>query len=58
MIAIDSNLLVYAHRTALPEHRRARRAIEKASRSPLGWGIAWPCIAEFWSVVKIGRAHV
>ena len=51
MIAIDSNLLIYAHRAALPEHRRARRAIERASRSPRGWGIPLPCLAEFWSVV-------
>ena len=51
MIAIDTNLLIYAHRAALPEHGRARRAIEGASRDPSGWGIPLPCIAEFWSVV-------
>lgn len=51
MIAIDTNLLIYAHRTALPEHRGAREAIERASRDPRGWGIALPSIAEFWSVV-------
>lgn len=51
MIAIDTNLLIYAHRAALPEHRRARRAIERASRNPEGWGIPLPCVAEFWSVV-------
>jgi uncharacterized protein len=51
MIAIDTNLLIYAHRSALPEHRAARRAIERASLDPRGWGIPFPCIAEFWSVV-------
>ena len=51
MIAIDTNLLVYAHRSGLPEHRRSQRAIEKASRNPRGWGIALPCLSEFWSVV-------
>lgn len=50
MIAIDTNLLIYAHRAALPEHRAARRAIEKASRDPRGWGIALPSLAEFWSI--------
>jgi predicted nucleic acid-binding protein len=51
MIAIDTNLLVYAHRAGLPEHRLARRAIERASRDPRGWGIAMPSIAEFWGIV-------
>lgn len=51
MIAIDTNLLVYAHRAGLPEHRAAGRAIERARREARGWGIALPCIAEFWSVV-------
>lgn len=51
MIAIDTNLLVYAHRASLPEHRAARRAIERASRHVEGWGIPLSCVAEFWSVV-------
>jgi len=51
MIAIDTNLLIYAHRASLPEHGSARRAIQKASQDRRGWGIAIPCIAEFWSVV-------
>ncbi len=51
MIALDTNLLVYAHRSGLPEHREARRAIESASRDPRGWGIALASVTEFWSVV-------
>jgi toxin-antitoxin system PIN domain toxin len=51
LIAIDTNLLIYAHRAALPEHRAARRAIERASCDSRGWGITLPSIAEFWSVV-------
>ena len=51
MIGIDTNLLVYGHRTGTPEHRAAVKALEKASRDPRGWGIALPSIAEFWSVV-------
>lgn len=51
MIAIDTNLLVYGHRSGLPEHRRARRVLEQASADPRGWGIALPTVAEFWSVV-------
>jgi len=51
VIAIDTNLLIYAHRSGMPEHTSAMRAIEAASLNRRGWGIAAPCIAEFWRVV-------
>lgn len=51
MIAVDTNLLVYAHRSATPEHSGARQALERAAQSSLGWGFALPVLSEFWSVV-------
>lgn len=51
MIAVDTNLLIYGHRRAVPEHRRARHAIEKATADPGGWGIAVASVSEFWSIV-------
>ena len=51
MIAIDTNLLVYAHRAGLPKHDRAKQAIEKACAGGQGWAIPAPCVAEFWAVV-------
>ncbi len=51
MIAIDTNLLVYAHRSQAQENERARRAIERASSDSRGWGIALASIAEFWTAV-------
>jgi len=51
LIAVDTNLLIYAHRRSQPEHLAAKRAIQKACDDIRGWGIALPCIAEFWSVV-------
>ena len=51
MIAIDTNLLVYAHRSGCTEHMAARRAIEKASATGPSWGIPEQCVFEFWSVV-------
>jgi toxin-antitoxin system PIN domain toxin len=51
VIAIDTNLLVYAHRSATPEHRAAQAAIEAACNSSGGCGIAAPSVAEFYSVV-------
>ena len=51
MIALDTNLLIYAHRTGVPEHGEARNAIEKALNSPGGCGVALPSVAEFFSIV-------
>lgn len=51
MIAIDSNLLIYAHRTGTAAHHGARRAIEQAANDPAGWGVALASLGEFWSVV-------
>jgi uncharacterized protein len=51
VIAIDTNLLIYAHRSGCEEHKAARRAIEEASRDPNGWGLALASAVEFWSVV-------
>jgi hypothetical protein len=48
---LDTNLLVYAHRAALPQHRAARRAIERAAGAETGWGISQPSLVEFWSIV-------
>jgi len=56
LIAIDTNLLIYAHRSHTPEHAAALKAIERAAADPLGWGIPFPCIAEFWGVVTHPRA--
>jgi uncharacterized protein len=51
MIAVDTNILVYAHRAGCPEHAQARRAIEQAAGSGGEWGIPAACVFEFWSVV-------
>lgn len=50
MIAIDTNLLVYAHRSRTPEHASARNAIGRAAEAGEGWGIAAASLAEFWAI--------
>lgn len=50
MIVIDTNLLIYSHRSGMPEHAAARKALETASRLD-DWAVAVPSILEFWSVV-------
>ena len=51
MIAIDTNLLIYAHRASVPQHEASRTSIERAMLDRQGWGIAQPSIAEFWAIV-------
>jgi toxin-antitoxin system PIN domain toxin len=51
MIALDTNLLIYAHRRGVPEHKAAKGAIEVACNHPDGCGVAVASIAEFFSVV-------
>lgn len=51
MIAIDTNLLIYAHRSVTPEHRAAKAAIERGLNTAGGCGITLPGIAEFLSTV-------
>ena len=48
MIAIDTNILVYAHRASTPQHARAKAAIERAAAGV--WGFAAASIAEFYAV--------
>jgi uncharacterized protein len=51
VIAVDTNLLVYAHREATPEHKAAQRSLERAAARPEGWGFTLGNLLEFWSVV-------
>ena len=51
MIALDTNLLIYAHRSATQEHRAAWAAIEAALNTSGGCGIGLPSVAEFFSIV-------
>lgn len=51
MIALDTNLLVYAHRSAVAEHKSARRVVTRAAGHRDGWGMSLAVVLEFWSVV-------
>ena len=55
MIAIDTNLLVYAHRRECAEHAGARRVLDGCVRGGLRWAIPWPCCYEFLSVMTNRR---
>lgn len=56
MLAVETNILVYAHVSALPFHPAALDALMELARSPVQWAIPWPCVHEFCAVVSNNRA--
>ena len=51
LIAVDTNILLQAHRPELPQHEAALAALERLGLSGSTWCIAWPCAHEFLAVV-------
>jgi toxin-antitoxin system PIN domain toxin len=51
MIAVDTNLLIYAHRTDMRQHVAALEAVRSLAEGSSAWAIPWPCAHEFISVV-------
>jgi hypothetical protein len=58
MVAIDSNLLVYAHREDSPWHTAALDRIRGLAEGRTPWAIPWPCIHEFLAVVTHPRIYM
>lgn len=55
MIAVDTNVLVYAHREELPQHKRARARLVELAEGHDRWGIPVFCLGEFLRVVTHPR---
>ncbi|MCH7232212.1 PIN domain-containing protein [Glycomyces sp. L485] len=51
MIAVDANILVYAHRTESEFHSTAAEVIRDLSEGNRLWALPWPCLHEFFCVV-------
>ncbi|NJD18910.1 MAG: PIN domain-containing protein [Gemmatimonadetes bacterium] len=55
MIAIDTNILVYAHRRDTTQHAEAADVVRRRAESREPWAVPWPCIHEFLAVVTHPR---
>lgn len=55
MIAVDTNVLVYAHRADSEWHEAAYARIELLANGRRTWAIPWPCLHEFLAVVTHPR---
>jgi toxin-antitoxin system PIN domain toxin len=51
VVAVDTNVLVYAHRREVPEHDAALEVVRALAEGSEPWAIAWPSVYEFFSVV-------
>ena len=57
MIALDTNLLVYAHREDSPWHTKAYQKVVELAEGRLSWAIPWPCLHEFLAIVTHPRIY-
>lgn len=57
MIAVDTNVLVYAHRRDSEWHDRAAERLRSLAESRTPWAIPWPCVHEFLAIVTHPRVY-
>ena len=57
MIAVDTNILVYAHRRDSPWHLGAKACVEGLAESGAPWAIPWPSVHEFLAIVTHPRIY-
>lgn len=57
MIALDTNLLVCAHRVESPHHEAAHSAVTALVQGPGPVGVPWPVVHEFLAVVTHPRIY-
>ena len=55
MIALDTNLLVYAYREELTLHTLSKAALRPVTEGSEPWALPWPCLHEFIGVVTNAR---
>lgn len=57
MIAVDTNILVYAHREDSSWHHAASRCVCQLAEGTSPWAIPWPCLHEFLAIVSHPRIY-
>ena len=57
MIAVDTNVLVHAHRRDATRHAPAVAAVAELAEARALWAIPWPCVHEFIAVVTHPRIY-
>jgi toxin-antitoxin system PIN domain toxin len=55
VIAVDTNVLVYARRKESIHHRKARKLLTHLAEGGDPWALPWPCVYEFLRIVTHPR---
>ncbi|MGH8209998.1 MAG: TA system VapC family ribonuclease toxin [Steroidobacteraceae bacterium] len=55
VIAVDTNILVYAHRADSGWHEAALARVAQLAEGRAAWAIPWPCVHEFLGIVTHPR---
>jgi toxin-antitoxin system PIN domain toxin len=55
LIAVDTNVLVQAHREDAPFHDQAAECLRTLAEGAVAWAIPWPCVHEFYGVATNPR---
>jgi uncharacterized protein len=58
LIAVDTNILVYAHRADSTRHGAAASRMRELAEGATTWGLPWPCVHEFLAVATHARIYV
>lgn len=57
MIAVDTNILVYAHRADSEWHGPAAECLRILAEGRQRWALPWPCLHELYGVVTHPRIY-
>jgi uncharacterized protein len=57
VIAVDTNILLYAHRRDSPFHGAAAGHVREIAEGTRPWAIPWPCVHEFFSIATHPRIY-
>jgi hypothetical protein len=55
LIAVDTNVLLHAHREDSPFHERAAACLDGLAHDRRPWAIPWPCVHEFIAITTHPR---
>ncbi|MFH1574992.1 MAG: VapC toxin family PIN domain ribonuclease, partial [Acidobacteriota bacterium] len=55
MIALDTNILVYARRSEAPYHAPALALLTELAQGDAPWALPWPCVYEFLRIITHPR---
>jgi len=57
VIALDTNILIYAHREDSPFHEVASSRVAGLAEGRAAWAIPWPCVHEFLAIATHPRIY-